>query len=306
MILEDQIKAKMVYTDLSKYLNTTTLKFYRSAKRKDKLCELDHIWDQSPLDYSSNFLQQFYTLKYTYAYAFEYKEMYRKVLSDYFDEIHGAPLRIESIGCGNLVDGWSLFSVLLEMVAELGIDLNLIDYKGIDKIEWKNPLLTRDHFINIDAVKWFENKISLDSNVYMFPKSIGDFPEVEFKRILQTFRTKKVSSKILYVMVSLRKRVKISCTDLNRANELNDIIVKRGYRCKRIEWLKSYNHNSINQLDGTLSYPDGLKNLLKSMKQRSVCKEFSNQKNTCKQCNIDRSPMLYADNLCFLIMRYER
>lgn len=303
MILEDQIKAKMVYIDISDYLYDTEMDLYRCTWEKDKLCELDHLWSQIQPDYSNYTLQHFYSLKYTYAYAFENKEMYRILLNDYFGGNHRISLKIESLGCGNMVDGWSLFSVLIENWREYSRVLDQIDYKGIDIIEWSNPLITREHFINIDAAKWFERKNDLEANVYMFPRSIGDFSDIEYDRMLKVFRTKDISAEVFYLMASGKKLCN-SGRDRDRVIELCHTIENRGYKRKCIDSLKDYGKKSITSFDRSFVYPEVLRVFLSELKHS--CRGFSETKYMCRQCNIDNNPMLYADNVSFLIMKFER
>ena len=103
-------------------------------------------------DYTDIHVQQLYLLRYVYAYAFEYKSMYESLLQRqrYKDNIS-----VVSIGCGTMVDYWSL----VEALKERGIRDCTVKYRGIDSVDWNYKFKPRSkddvRFIESDAIKVF-------------------------------------------------------------------------------------------------------------------------------------------------------
>lgn len=184
----------MVYYDFKKFIN-----------EKQDLCllkDLDYQAGQMP-NYSDVHLQQFYLLRYSYAYAYEYKTMFAQLLQrqEWTDCIE-----VTSIGCGNQIDYWGL----AEALEESKNDSCQIKYTGIDVIDWKKRY--RIQARQGDKMEFKQENISsvlkketmLNSDVYIFPKSISEFSEEEFREICREFGTKKFTKQKVHILISLR------------------------------------------------------------------------------------------------------
>lgn len=96
---------------INDFLDNVLADFEVFIQSGQDLCKLrDTHFDAGRIpDYSDINIQQLYLLRYVYAYAFEYKYMYEFLLQrcHHFDSIE-----VTSIGCGSMVDYWSLSRVV--------------------------------------------------------------------------------------------------------------------------------------------------------------------------------------------------
>lgn len=109
-----------IYKDFSLYAN-----------EENYLCKLKDLNFQAGAipNYEDKEIQQFYLLRYAFAYAFEYSNMYDTILSK-IKNIN--QIEVTSIGCGAMIDYWSL----IKSIKERKLDYIKITYTGIDKIDW--------------------------------------------------------------------------------------------------------------------------------------------------------------------------
>ena len=92
---------------INEYLSNILDDFVGYVRSQDKLCELlDVHFDAGRIpNYTNIHVQQLYLLRYAYAYAFEYKCIYRKLIKRLKQD---EEIDVTSIGCGNMLDYWSL------------------------------------------------------------------------------------------------------------------------------------------------------------------------------------------------------
>lgn len=92
---------------INSYLDIICSDFHDYLNANVCLCDLKEVhYDAGRIpDYSNIHVQQLYLLRYAYAYAFEYKQMYEYLFKRYSV---GTPIHVMSIGCGNMIDYWSL------------------------------------------------------------------------------------------------------------------------------------------------------------------------------------------------------
>lgn len=127
------------------------------------------------MDYTSDPAQAMYILRYLYGYAYEYKRMYRELLDR--EPLSGNTLAVTSIGCGNMVDYWSLRTALRERPETAAA----VDYTGVDISGWSRRFHIRAasgdraKFVQMDAAAYLKEPDRAASDVYIFPKSIGEF-----------------------------------------------------------------------------------------------------------------------------------
>ena len=122
--------------------------------------------------------QELYILRYLYGYAYEYKQMYLRLLDRMERPVKR--LTVTSIGCGNMVDYWSLRAALAQRPGKV----DRVDYTGVDINGWSRRFQIRPdqwdraEFVQADPADWLREQAAsgaAPSDVYMFPKSIGGF-----------------------------------------------------------------------------------------------------------------------------------
>lgn len=130
------------------------------------------------MDYQDVEAQEMYILRYLYGYAYEYKQMYLRMLDR--EACPGERLSVTSIGCGNMVDYWALRAALAERPGAVGG----VDYTGVDINAWSKRFHLRAEdgdtvtFVQQDAAAYLQAQAAAGapaSDVYVFPKSIGEF-----------------------------------------------------------------------------------------------------------------------------------
>lgn len=149
-------------------------------------------------DYNDSVLQDVYALRYALAYAFEYKVMYNKLLERMTP---GYELEVVSLGCGNMIDYWSLRQVVPASCH--------IHYHGVDAIDWKDKfsacLGDTVDFTQQDIFDYLNSCENLTADVYIFPKSISELTESKIYNISQIFLRKNRMKEEIHFLFSLRE-----------------------------------------------------------------------------------------------------
>lgn len=285
-----------IYDDFRQYVDTS-----------DTLCDLKSITFESNClpKYSNVHVQQLYLLRYAYAYAYEYKSMYQELFKSYS---FGSNIAVTSIGCGNMIDYWSLE----EALHENGKDDIEINYIGLDVIDWQYKVKTRAkdnvEFKQVDAVKYLSEVNQLDSDVYFFPKSISEFSNYDFIKLCDCFKNKSILKDKFCLLVSIRPVDIWGRKDIDRVVELVKAIVSNGfvtdddtdtyYSDDRADWQITY-------LDPQFNYPVGIIDTLKNLTSRCVMGNTTQP--DCVKCDkINRSPMLKASYVQYQIFTFYR
>lgn len=271
-----------VYDDFEQYLNSA-----------DKLCDLRNItFEGNTLpDYTNIHIQQLYILRYAYAYAYEYKIMYNELFRQ-FDI--GSQITVTSIGCGNMIDYWSLNEALYEA----GRSDCIITYRGLDIIDWRYKVDKRDNDkvypIIGDAIQYFQTVNLLDSDIYIFPKSISEFSDYDFNKLCDCFKTKPILKDKFSLLISIRPVEVWNGKDSDRVYQLKNAICSNGFDTED-PWIYYRSPNpdlNINECAKQFDYPtqlivDRLNNLT------NFCKTEKGNWDCDQKCDkIDRSPML--------------
>lgn len=188
-----------------------------------------------PHEYEDRWHEACYIARYMFAYSYEYLQMYKDLLNLYPES---KVLKILSLGCGSMVDAWSLHRAIYSVNRDV-----VVKYYGVDAVVWEKkyvPKVTtfnKLQFINDKAGRYLKGAEEIDFDVIVFPKSIGDIytDTMDFQRMVDALmgNTKQrfflVASKIVYSEQSLRSDESVL-----------EIVVKQilaaGYRLnKRIE-----------------------------------------------------------------------
>lgn len=210
---------------INNYLDNILVDFEEYIHSGVKLCDLKDVrYDAgNPPDYSNIHIQQLYLLRYAYAYAFEYKYMYKTLFSRAnFDN----SIAVTSVGCGSMLDYWSLASVAPPTCK--------IRYRGVDTINWGYQMEARAQddvrFICHDAVDFLLRTPSLSSNVYIFPKSVSEFSKYQISQIGKLFGEKISKGQTVFLMFSLRTDKGSRKWDMTRTNILFNAMLDNGFR----------------------------------------------------------------------------
>lgn len=172
-------------------------------------------------DYTNELLQDVYAMRYSLAYAYEYKEIYQKLLERM---TLGRMLEVTSIGCGNMVDYWSLKHALPGECH--------VRYHGVDVIDWNDKFAACDG----DHIDFAKQKITdylsecdaLNSDVYVLPKSISEINDDEIETICRTIGEKGFTKNEVHFLFSMRAYKDNLKDDKSKAKKICEAIMELG------------------------------------------------------------------------------
>lgn len=268
------------------------------------LCKLkDTHFDAGRIpDYSDINIQQLYLLRYAYAYAFEYKYMYKFLLRRcrQLDSVE-----VTSIGCGSMVDYWSLSRVVG--------DSCIIDYRGIDTIEWiyKFPARPLDSlgYICENAVNFLKQK-ELSSDIYIFPKSISEFSLNEVKQIADCFSSNNIIKDQVHFLFSLRTDQASMTIDKQKTQIIYDKMLQCGFQTTDNKtsyycFGEDVKDKNIHSVDADFRLPVATIDCLKELYE--FCPSYNNCINQqgC-QSRLGRYPILKCKYAAWQLFSFER
>ena len=183
----------------------------------------DNKEDYVVFQYDKRWDQACYILRYTYAYAFEYYQLYMKMLSE-FDNSEN--LSVLSVGCGAMIDAWAL-----EIASKTKKTNYCIEYMGVDKAkDWKedycpetNEIEKREPAFDTCAGLFLMSCDTIDYDAIVFPKSLRDIyinDKEDFNRIKKAFETKPFKKSTICVAFSLTN---------NPYSNGNDLLLEEDY-----------------------------------------------------------------------------
>lgn len=296
--------------DISDYLNNIFDKFSDYISESNKLCELKKVnFNNNQLpDYSKIHLEELYILKYDFAYGFEYKYIFSRILPQH--KLLGDPtLKILSIGCGNYIDYWGIASA----VEKKGLKSKII-YDGIDSIDWNYKFEKRPQdsitFYRKDIVDFLSEHDTLEYNCIIFPKSIGEFSNDAFRSICSNIKKIKFKTSI-NLIVSLRSSQSHLEQDMARINDLvlsfkNNDHNKFSFPNYKKGVCSSLENKAIISYDSDFCFPENIKRVITSLSD--YCVTFRNNNKTCSNCEsaLNRYPILKTQNILYKIIRIEK
>lgn len=174
--------------------------------------------EESP-DYSKSLNQQLYLLRYLYAYHYEYYKAFNDMFGLTASDVKSEYYNVLSIGCGVGFD-YSAFKCVLRN-NKIDEFVQMICYNGIDTIRWKYSCKKEGYdLFNVDTQDfrtWLDENADIfsKSDIFLFPKSIGEFPDDYFLDILNMLKRKelKVRRQSIAIIGSFRKSKHDSDTD---------------------------------------------------------------------------------------------
>lgn len=193
-------------------------------------------------DYTDPFIQAFYILRYFPAYLVEYYDIYKELLDipKFTDPFH-----VISIGCGCGLDYYGLELALRDNDRSAA---DSVCYTGIDIVEWgyTNDFDNDDYEIMVQNILDFNRIGEIDENVdvIVFPKSIGEFSDGDFNRLLRLFRNSNFNEDELVIISSIRKQH--TGIDTQRMTSLLNLMEsKHNYVCRSPKDEYTYYRNPV-------------------------------------------------------------
>lgn len=294
---------------IDKYLERILYDFKEYLDKKPCLCDLKSVNFYSGLvpDYSNIPVQQLYLLRYAFAYAFEYKAMYKSLLER---ETFPNEISVLSFGCGTNVDYWSLIHSLMEK----GLRECVVNYMGIDLIDWEYKFPSRKidnfSFAKQNGAHWIDRAQTLDFDVYMFPKSISEFTDVDFQTICNNFQNKAIAKEKFHILISLRVDEYSMERDISRTNQLMSAIKQNGYLSEDSYNTYTYfidDSKGIRHYDCAFVFPNEAIEIIKNLNE--TCNNFIlNGKNCTNDCTkfLNRWPVLKPTTIRFQVISFKR
>lgn len=297
------------YNSLNKLFQSVEEDFMEYVDDSNDLCYLRSLFQQD--NYDNPHVQQLYLLRYLYAYALENREMYQWLLKDYGSAKN---LSVESIGCGCLVDAWALKNA----ADRLHFSTEGLVHKGVDIVSWHYKFASlKSSFIKKDAGDYFSKKKTLSSDIYIFPRSIGDFSEDAFSKIRRAFECKTITKPVIYLMISQRREAKykngkeflvVKQPDGKRTASLFEVFLSRDYECSKVMCEDDYGSDKrLRDYDDMFDYPWDVYSKLKKLQWKCSSNGTEKCLRECPNgCSINRAPMLYMKHLSYNVFKFER
>lgn len=290
---------------INSYLNRVFSDFRNYVDSGSDLCELNnsHFSAGNLPDYSNLNIQQLYLLRYAYAYAFEYKYMYHNILQ-YFEKKN--EIEVTSIGCGSMIDYWSLTQVVKPETH--------IRYYGIDIIDWHYKTTKRPNdeiYLHIGDAVDYCNQYQKTSDIYIFPKSISEFSPIQLQNLANGFISQYIMKDTIHILVSLRTDEHNLTDDIFKAEILYKKMLELGFRNIHPNSLQPYVmskdivSNTIANVDSTFTHPSEIIDYLKVLNQRCINHNNCPLNNSCYS-TLTRFPILKCNYAKWLSMSFER
>ena len=287
------------------YLNNVLNDFQKYVMAQSELCVLLNThYDAGKIpDYSNCHIQQLYLLRYAYAYAFEYKYMYKSLMRR-INNNDG--INVTSVGCGSMLDYWSLAHVV--------DGRHSVVYTGIDTIEWSYAFEPRScddvELIIGDAISYIQQQDILLSNIYVFPKSISEFSIEDITLFAKCFTIDRVPYRTIHFMFSLRNDSGSRERDMKRTRVIYEILSDNGFHTsdKKNTYLvfrDDIKGKYIRNVDDDFYHPGDVIDYIKDLHDR--CGSFDNCPDS-QECRnrLNRWPMLKCQYAAWQIFSFER
>lgn len=284
-----------------KSLNRIFKDFKKNLSKIENLCDLKGLRFNSGHipDYSIEIVQQLYLLRYAYAYITEYKYIFDRLFKLNFIEPKDAKVYSFGAGCG--LEFYGLYFSLVEQglkIKDTGF------YQGIDLINWSySDLLKLTPDIIINDVE-FLDKIDPSYNIYMFPKSIGEFSVGEFDHVKDLLTNSISTQKKIVLISSFRESTP---KDYIRFKQICKILDNKGYNSlddRKEYWgfkkgTAVYSQNFTHFPDEIKNFITDLLNYCKLEKKQSCNSECSEVLNRC-------NPILTLAYVSYNVLRFEK
>ena len=201
--------------------NAIDLDKLKDVENFAEVCESLRFNNGNLPDYNNRLVQCVYNIRYSMAYAYEYKQLYTKMLQRIKLK---EKLEVVSLGCGSFIDLWSLQQVIPKECR--------IIYHGVDLVNWERKFSYDRHneatFDQISAAEYIAGLDELTADAYIFPKSISELDEAEMERICQIIRQKGIKKDEVHFLFSMRENNGSLDRDLSKTRMLYDTMLAMG------------------------------------------------------------------------------
>ena len=280
-------------------------------------------------EYAELISQGIYFARYAYGYGYEYYLMW----SDLFDSMPEQPtsLTVTSLGCGEGIDFWALRKSLRKH-QNLACTRKLI---GVDLADWSGcciPFVTQYSNERESVWRWGEDAGTyltsdtgsadgaLESDVFVFPKSLNEFPDATIDQIASALRSIEPDHS-LYLCIcpphdsmnrdlwqdeeQVKRRIDQLCAALRRDFVLT--LIAKGETHRSDEPISSLADECFAPLthEQEQSHRFGMGNLAKlcpSYSEDRPCRLLENIGRT--QCLLGRAPLITGKYPCYRIYRF--
>jgi len=297
--------------NINEYIDRVCEEFNDYVSNSPKLCDINIDFSAGKIpDYNDTNVQQAYLLRYAYGYAFEYKVMYNVLFGNYE---YSDNISVLSIGCGCMIDYWSLTRALRQKTWEDCI----IDYIGIDSVGWEycfeSEITDNIRFIQGDAVAVLENVPSISRDVFFFPKSISEFSHDDLERIGNSIGAKNQND-LFHLLISVRANEYSMHLDTKRVKKLISAISSHGYVTSDdpdMYWRFTHDGTNddkkIRNTDSEFKHPSKAYSLMNTLNTK--CEFYiSNGVNCNSECKdrLTRNVMVNVDAISYKILTFRR
>lgn len=265
---------------------------------QDSLCNLKNLSFAAGKipDYSQRAIQQYYLLRFGYAYCYLYKYNLKKSLRGLLER---DSLSILSIGCGNFLDyrAFCMFDTNDEIK---------VKYTGVDLIDWnyKPPIRQDDNldFIQSDFSAWLDDQDSFNYDIIFFPQSVCEIALDDINKMCALIESSQVESSPLYLISAARANEIYLGSDINKIDKLTRVLCKKGYKTDSDPLMYSCFSRDVGIVsqDSTFCYPDVALSTIKDLTKQ--CKNIGECNEDCQ--DLKRWPILKTGSLRFLNRRF--
>ncbi len=275
--------------------------FKFNLEKLGELCTLHdlHYHNGHLPDYSDPLIQQLFLLKYFPAHLFEYYDIYSNVI----EQNHVTyPYHILSIGAGSGIDYYGLDLALKDVGKTVQ---EYVYYTGVDLVDWRyrHPLNNPDCRYNDDISKIHPDKLA-QTNIIIFPKSIGTYSKSDFDRLASQLEKVKWLEPKMYLISSMNDHQEEF--EKERYETLLQVFVKEhGYKDQDED--TEYYYFEDKEDTSLFSYPDYIKGFLLTLQDQ--CKSYDPYRKECiNLCEslINKGPLLGAGHIKYQMRRLEK
>jgi len=274
-------------------------------KKKSMLCDLATVrYDTySQVDYSNEFIQKYYFLKYFFGYLGEYYFIYSKLLEEW-EKVDN--FNILSLGSGSGTDYYGfLFSVAKKRKLSFEDTIELFSYKGIDAINWLYQPTEVNYNFETCTISNIKDIIP-ETNIIFFPKSLAEFSNSDCVHIKKVLNKTNFSSNNIAIINAVNDSSSSKC--LGRIKKICEVFDKK-YTCNddREKYFPYAKTGAICKRNSAFQYPNEIKEDIKFLFNH--CEKWKKDKDTCDEdCKdvLGQEPIITDNYFKFQILKFER
>lgn len=286
---------------ITDYINMKANKFEEKVANGYSLCSCDSLrFNEGNLpDYRYYIVQDLYAMRYGLAYAHEYKVMYAKMLESLKPS---SKLDVTSLGCGNMINYWSLKKVLPKLCK--------VNYHGVDVVDWEDKFAAcnrdRINFAQESIADYLADCDELTSDVYVFPKSISEIDNDEVDGICRAIYEKGFAKDEVHLLFSMRDNKYNQDLDMAKTKKICAAVKEVGMLLESSTLYKGVEKMVYNcGKDFAIDELQDTYNLLNNLPY--MCDNYIIGRCSCDLCEKNRNqPMLKTHYIRFQIVKFRK